>query len=190
MRINLKIMEITETGIEGLLVVDPKVFGDARGYFMEVFSERDFRAATGLDVHFVQDNESMSSKGVLRGLHFQKAPHAQSKLVRVVRGSVQDVAVDMRAGSPTFGKYFSVLLSAENKRMFYIPEGFAHGFLTLEDGTVFQYKCGSFYEPSSEGSVRWNDPEIGIEWMMRGCDYILSEKDRKAPLLSEQPYRF
>ncbi len=183
-------MDIVKTGIDGLLVVEPKVFGDARGYFMEVFSEREFRSLTGQDVHFVQDNESMSAKGVLRGLHFQMRPHAQSKLVRVVRGSVQDVAVDLRAGSPTFGKYFSVVLSGENKRMFYIPDGFAHGFLTLEDGTVFQYKCGAFYEPSSEASVRWDDPEIGIDWMMSGCSYILSDKDRRAPLLSEQPYRF
>lgn len=183
-------MNIVKTDIEGVLIVEPKVFGDSRGYFMEVFSERDFRAATGLDVHFVQDNESMSSKGVLRGLHFQKSPCAQSKLVRVVRGSVYDVAVDLRAGSPTFGKYVSVVLSGENKRMFYIPEGFAHGFLTLEDNTVFQYKCGAFYEPSSEGSVRWNDPRIGVEWPMVDGERLLSEKDRKAPLLSEQPYRF
>lgn len=183
-------MNIVKTDIEGVLIVEPKVFGDSRGYFMEVFSERNFRAATGLDVHFVQDNESMSSKGVLRGLHFQKSPYAQSKLVRVVRGSVYDVAVDLRAGSPTFGKYVSVVLSGENKRMFYIPEGFAHGFLTLEDNTVFQYKCGAFYEPSSEGSVRWNDPRIGVEWPMADGERLLSEKDRKAPLLSEQPYRF
>ncbi len=184
-------MEIIKTDIEGLLIIEPRVHGDARGYFMEIFSERDFRAATGLDVHFVQDNESMSAKGVLRGMHFQKAPHAQSKLVRVVSGAVQDVAVDLRAGSPTFGRYNSVVLSGENKRMFYIPEGFAHGFLTLEENTVFQYKCGAFYEPSSEGSVRWDDPRIGVEWMqVSGSGWILSEKDRKAPLLSEQPYRF
>ncbi len=183
-------MNIIRTDVDGVLIVEPKVFGDSRGYFMEVFSERDFRAATGLDVHFVQDNESMSSKGVLRGLHFQKAPYSQSKLVRVVSGSVQDVAVDLRAGSPTFGKYVSVVLSGENKRMFYIPQGFAHGFLVLEDNTVFQYKCGVFYEPSSEGSVRWDDPDIGVEWMRTGGELLLSDKDRKAPLLSEQPYRF
>ncbi len=183
-------MNIIRTDVDGVLIVEPKVFGDSRGYFMEVFSERDFRAATGLDVHFVQDNESMSSKGVLRGLHFQKAPYSQSKLVRVVSGSVQDVAVDLRAGSPTFGKYVSVVLSGENRRMFYIPEGFAHGFLVLEDNTVFQYKCGAFYEPSSEGSVRWDDPDIGVEWMRTEGELLLSDKDRKAPLLSEQPYRF
>lgn len=183
-------MNIIRTDVDGVLIVEPKVFGDSRGYFMEVFSERDFRAATGLDVHFVQDNESMSSKGVLRGLHFQKAPYSQSKLVRVVSGSVQDVAVDLRAGSPTFGKYVSVVLSGENRRMFYIPEGFAHGFLVLEDNTVFQYKCGAFYEPSSEGSVRWDDPDIGVEWMHTERELLLSYKDRRAPLLSEQPYRF
>ena len=183
-------MNIIRTDVDGVLIVEPKVFGDSRGYFMEVFSERDFRAATGLDVHFVQDNESMSSKGVLRGLHFQKAPYSQSKLVRVVSGSVQDVAVDLRAGSPTFGKYVSVVLSGENKRRFYIPEGFAHGFLVLEDNTVFQYKCGAFYEPSSEGSVRWDDPDIGVEWMRTEGELLLSDKDRRAPLLSEQPYRF
>ena len=183
-------MNIIRTDVDGVLIVEPKVFGDSRGYFMEVFSERDFRAATGLDVHFVQDNESMSSKGVLRGLHFQKAPYSQSKLVRVVSGSVQDVAVDLRAGSPTFGKYVSVVLSGENRRMFYIPEGFAHGFLVLEDNTVFQYKCGAFYEPSSEGSVRWDDPDIGVEWMRTEGKLLLSDKDRRAPLLSEQPYRF
>lgn len=183
-------MNVVKTDIDGLLVLEPKVFGDARGYFMETFSERDFRTMTGLEVHFVQDNESMSAKGVLRGLHFQKRPYAQAKLVRVVRGSVQDVAVDLREGSPTFGKYCSVVLSGENRRMFYIPEGFAHGFLTLEDNTIFQYKCGAFYEPSSEGSVLWNDPEIGVEWELPGFSYLLSEKDRRAPLLSEQPYRF
>lgn len=183
-------MNIIRTDVDGVLIVEPKVFGDSRGYFMEVFSERDFRAATGLDVHFVQDNESMSSKGVLRGLHFQKAPYSQSKLVRVVSGSVQDVAVDLRAGSPTFGKYVSVVLSGENRRMFYIPEGFAHGFLVLEDNTVFQYKCGAFYEPSSEASVRWDDPDIGVEWMRTEGELLLSDKDRRAPLLSEQPYRF
>lgn len=183
-------MNIIRTDVDGVLIVEPKVFGDSRGYFMEVFSERDFRAAAGLDVHFVQDNESRSSRGVLRGLHFQKAPYSQSKLVRVVSGRVQDVAVDLRAGSPTFGKYVSVVLSGENKLMFYIPQGFAHGFLTLEDNTVFQYKCGAFYEPSSEGSVRWDDPDIGVEWMHTEGDLLLSDKDRKAPLLSEQPYRF
>ena len=144
MRINLKIMNILKTYIDGLLVVEPKVFGDSRGYFMEVFSERDFRKEAGLDVHFVQDNESMSSRGVLRGLHFQKAPHSQCKLVRVVRGAVQDVAVDLRAGSATFGKYYSVVLSGENKRMFYIPEGLAKGSGLWGTITSFRTKAERF----------------------------------------------
>lgn len=183
-------MSIIKTGIEGLFVIEPRIFGDDRGYFFEVFSERVFRSETGLDIHFVQDNESRSVKGVLRGLHFQNPPHAQDKLVRVVSGKVQDVAVDLRAGSPTFGKYHSEILDAERKNMLFIPAGFAHGFLSLEDNTVFQYKCSRFYEPSSEASVFWNDPAIGIEWMLPGFDYIISEKDRKAPLLSEKSYRF
>lgn len=183
-------MDIRKTGIEGLFVIEPRIFGDERGYFFEVFSERDFRKETGLDIHFVQDNESKSSLGVLRGLHFQNAPHAQDKLVRVVSGKVQDVAVDLREGSPTFGKYYSEVLDAERKNMLFIPAGFAHGFLTLEDNTVFQYKCSRFYEPSSEASVFWNDPAIGIKWMLEGFDYIISAKDRVAPLLSEKPYRF
>lgn len=183
-------MNIIRTGIEGLLVIEPRIFGDDRGYFFEVFSERVFRSETGLDVHFVQDNESKSMKGVLRGLHFQNPPYAQDKLVRVVSGKVQDVAVDLRTGSPTFGKYHSEILDAERKNMLFIPAGFAHGFLALEDNTVFQYKCSRFYEPSSEASVFWNDPEIGIEWMLPGLDYIISEKDRRAPLLSEKSYRF
>lgn len=183
-------MNIIRTGIEGLLVIEPRIFGDDRGYFFEVFSERVFRSETGLDMHFVQDNESKSMKGVLRGLHFQNPPYAQDKLVRVVSGKVQDVAVDLRTGSPTFGKYHSEILDAERKNMLFIPAGFAHGFLALEDNTVFQYKCSRFYEPSSEASVFWNDPEIGIEWMLPGLDYIISEKDRRAPLLSEKSYRF
>ena len=187
-------MNIIKTDIDGLLVIEPKVFGDARGYFMEVFSERDFRAATGLDVHFVQDNESMSARGVLRGLHFQKVPHAQSKLVRVARGAVQDVAVDLRAGSQTFGKYVSVVLSGDNKRMFYIPEGFAHGFLTLEDKTVFQYKCGAFYEPSSEGSVPTGELSLRRRCGSRTCP-VQSRRDvwpepgtqRSVPVLYRSP---
>lgn len=189
MPVKIKIMNIRETGIDGLLLIEPKVFGDERGYFFEVFSERDFRKETGLDIHFVQDNESMSSKGVLRGLHFQKTPYAQDKLVRVVSGSVQDVAVDLRSGSQTFGQYYSVVLDSVSKNMLFLPAGFAHGFLTLEDNTVFQYKCSRFYEPSSEASVRWNDPDIGIEWMLPGESYIISAKDQVAPFLKEA-YRF
>ncbi len=183
-------MEIKTTPFKDLLVIEPTVFGDERGYFFESFSERDFRRLSGLDIHFVQDNESMSSRGVLRGMHFQKVPHAQGKLVRVVQGAVQDVALDLRQDSPTFGQYFSIILDSQKKNMLFLPAGFAHGFLTLEDNSVFQYKCTDFYEPASEGSVKWNDPEIGIAWMLPEVEYIISEKDRKAPLLKEQPYRF
>lgn len=178
-------MNAIKTKIEGVLIIEPKVFGDARGYFLETFSEREFKKETGLEINFVQDNESKSHCGVLRGLHFQKPPYGQAKLLRVVSGKVQDVAVDLRQGSPTYGKYVSVVLSGENKRQFFIPAGFAHGFLVLEDDTIFQYKCNNFYEPSSEGAVRWNDPQIGIKWMLESDCYNLSPKDRVAPFLSE-----
>lgn len=177
-------MNYIKTEIEGPVILEPLVFGDSRGYFFECFREDDFKANVA-DVNFVQDNESLSAKrGVLRGLHFQKGDAAQAKLVRVVRGSVQDVAVDIREGSPTFGKYISVELSAENHRMLYIPRGFAHGFAVLEDDTLFQYKCDNYYDPASEGSIRWNDPTIGVEWMLAPDEIILSEKDRVAPLLT------
>ena len=149
-------------GIEGLCVITPAVHGDARGYFMETYSERDMREA-GIDVRFVQDNQSMSVKGVLRGLHFQKQ-YPQTKLVRVVRGAVFDVAVDIRKGSATYGKWYGIELSEENKKQFYIPEGFAHGFLVLSDIAVFCYKCTDFYHPGDEGGLAWNDPEIGVDW--------------------------
>lgn len=181
-------MELIKTSIEGVYIFEPKVFGDSRGYFFESFSQRDFRDLTGSDINFVQDNESKSHRGVLRGLHFQKDPYAQAKLLRVVRGAVQDVAVDIRKGSPTFGKYEAVILSGENKREFFIPAGFAHGFLVLEDDTIFQYKCSEFYNPASECSIFWNDPELNIEWQMKGTDYIISDKDKIAPLLSKNPY--
>jgi dTDP-4-dehydrorhamnose 3,5-epimerase len=173
------------TDIEGVLILEPTVRGDERGYFMESFSERDFVAATGVDVRFVQDNESYSKRGVLRGLHFQREPHAQAKLVRVVRGRVLDVAVDIRPESPTFGRYVSVELSGENHRQLFIPKGFAHGYVALEDDTVFQYKCDEFYHPASEGGIAWNDPEIGIEWPLSESEIILSEKDLKHPTLRE-----
>ena len=149
-------------GIEGLCVITPAVHGDVRGYFMETYSERDMREA-GIDVRFVQDNQSMSVKGVLRGLHFQKQ-YPQTKLVRVVRGAVFDVAVDLRAKSETYGKWYGVTLSAENKKQFLIPKGFAHGFLVLSDEAEFCYKCDDFYHPNDEGGLAWNDPEIGVEW--------------------------
>jgi len=178
-------MNYIKTDIEGVWIIEPRVFGDKRGYFFESFSLRDFEAHVG-PVAFVQDNESLSAKkGVLRGLHFQKGDLAQAKLLRVVQGSVLDVAVDIRPGSPTFGQSVKVVLSGENKRQFFIPRGFAHGFLVLEDNTIFQYKCDNFYAPESEGSYRWNDPAFGIDWGISPDEIILSEKDSKAPFFGE-----
>lgn len=173
-------MKVEKCSIEGLLLIKPSVFEDDRGYFFESFNQRRFNEATGLNTRFVQDNESCSQKDVLRGLHFQNPPYAQAKLVRVVRGAVRDVAVDLRKDSPTFGSYCSVLLSAENKHQFYIPEGFAHGFLTLENDTVFSYKCSAYYNKESEQSLLWNDPDIHIDWGINSP--ILSEKDDKNAL--------
>ena len=169
--------QFTKTGIEGLVVVEPKVFGDNRGYFMETYNYNDFKAA-GLDMVFVQDNQSKSKKGVLRGLHFQKK-NPQGKLVRVVSGEVYDVAVDLRRGSDTYGKWYGVLLSAENKKQFYVPEGFAHGFVVMPETAEFVYKCTRFYDPSDEGGLMWNDPEIGIDWPVpENAELLLSEKDQ------------
>lgn len=174
-------MNYIKTEIEGPLIVEPRVFGDNRGYFFESFSLRDFVEHVG-PVDFVQDNESLSAKkGVLRGLHFQKGDKAQAKLLRVVKGSVLDVAVDIRPGSPTFGQNVTVVLSGENHRQFYIPRGFAHGFLVLEDDTIFQYKCDNYYAPESEGSYRWNDPYFAVDWGVSPDEVILSEKDSRAP---------
>lgn len=165
-------------GIEGLKVIVPKVFGDERGYFMETYHYEDYKAA-GIDQVFVQDNQSSSKKGVLRGLHFQKE-FPQDKLVRVLSGEVFDVAVDLRKGSPTFGKWFGVVLSAENKKQFFIPKNFAHGFLVLSDYAEFAYKCTDFYHPNDEGGILFNDPEIGVEWPVpEGMELIMSEKDQK-----------
>lgn len=175
-------MRIITTPIEGLLEIEPAVFQDARGYFFESWNEQKFRAA-GLDFRFVQDNESCSEKGVLRGLHFQVAPHAQGKLVRVVRGAVLDVAVDIRPNSATYGQHHALVLSAENKKQFWIPPGFAHGFLTLEDNTIFAYKCTDYYHKDSERSLLWNDPALGIDWGIENPN--LSDKDRVAPTLLE-----
>lgn len=177
-------MRIVKTDIEGVLILDPYVLGDVRGYFMESFTERDFEALTGLKVHFVQDNESLSKKDVLRGLHFQKEPYAQAKLVRVVCGRVLDVAVDIRPQSSTFGKYVMTELSGENHRQLFIPKGFAHGYAVLEDNTIFQYKCDQYYHPEAEGGIAWNDPYIGIDWGLEEGNIILSEKDRLNPVLS------
>ncbi|MBP3254005.1 MAG: dTDP-4-dehydrorhamnose 3,5-epimerase [Bacteroidales bacterium] len=169
-------MEVKQTFIEGLKVIIPDVFGDKRGYFFEAYSLRKFKDM-GIDTVFVQDNESMSSKNVLRGLHFQKPPYAQDKLVRVVSGAVYDVAVDLRKDSPTYGKHFAAVLSGENKHMLYIPKGFAHGFLTLEDNTVFAYKCSEFYNKQSEGGIMWNDKDLNIDW--HADNPVISEKDTK-----------
>lgn len=173
-----------ETSIKDLYIIEPTVFGDHRGYFMESYSKREFEEA-GLTMAFVQDNESKSKKGVLRGLHFQ-TQNVQGKLVRVVEGEVYDVAVDLRAGSPTFGKWEGVLLTAENKRQFYVPEGFAHGFLVLSETATFQYKCTNYYDPEHDGGILWNDPEVGIEWPLEGIDEVLlSDKDKVQQTLAE-----
>lgn len=169
---------VTPCDIEGLYVIEPTVFKDERGYFVETYNQNDMKEA-GLDMVFVQDNQSMSTRGVLRGLHFQKQ-FPQGKLVRVVRGKVFDVAVDLRSDSKTYGKWFGVELSAENMKQLYIPEGFAHGFLVLSDEAEFCYKCTDFYHPGDEGGLAWNDPEIGVEWPLEeGVDLIISEKDQK-----------
>lgn len=178
-------MKIKETDIKGLLLIEPDVFGDSRGYFMESFNEREFREQTGLDVQFVQDNESRSSYGVIRGLHFQKPPYAQAKLVRVVSGKALDVAVDLRAGSDTYGKHFSVELSGENHLQVFIPKGFAHGFAVLSDEVVFQYKCDEFYSPESEAAIMWNDPDLAIDWRLTLEDVRLSDKDKSHPRLKD-----
>ncbi len=182
-------MQIIKTEIEGVVVIEPKVFGDHRGYFFESFSERDF-ATQVREIRFVQDNESKSCYGVLRGLHFQKPPYAQSKLVRVVKGAVLDVAVDIRRGSPTFGKHVAVELTEENHRQLFIPRGFAHGFVVLSDEAVFQYKCDSFYAPQHEGAIAWDDPDLAIDWKVPTEKLILSEKDRKHPRLKDAEWLF
>lgn len=165
----------TKTEIEGVFIIEPKVFGDERGYFMETYNKADFHKA-GITNEFVQDNQSKSRKGVLRGLHFQKQ-YPQAKLVRVTKGEVYDVAVDLREGSPTYGKYVGVVLSAEKKNQFFIPRGFAHGFLVLSEEAEFTYKCDEFYHPEDEGGIRWDDPSIGIQWPDVGMSYVLSKKD-------------
>lgn len=170
-------MNIIETEINGLIILEPDVFADERGYFFESYNKKKLESF-GINTVFVQDNQSLSSKGVLRGLHFQNPPFQQTKLVSVVKGSVLDVAVDIRENSPTYGKYHSVVLSGENKKIFYIPEGFAHGFLTLEDNTIFSYKCSNYYNKSSEDSLLWNDPVLNINWDLENP--ILSDKDKLA----------
>ncbi len=176
-------IKVTKTRIDGLVVIEPQVLGDNRGYFMETYHQQAFIEA-GLNMAFVQDNQSMSRRGVLRGLHLQ-TKFSQGKLVRVVSGEVFDVGVDLRCGSPTYGKYVGMLLSEENKKMLYIPEGFAHGFLVLSDEAVFTYKCTQFYHPEFDAGIVWNDPDIAIDWPINGLEPILSEKDRKQPALRQ-----
>ena len=178
-------MAVIKTEIEGVVIIEPTICGDERGYFFESFNEERFLKEVGINTRFVQDNESKSKRGVLRGLHFQKPPYAQSKLVRVVKGRVLDVAVDIRKGSPTYGKYVAVELTEDNHRQFFLPRGMAHGFVVLSDEAIFQYKCDNLYHPESEGSVAWNDPAIGIDWGIDAESVILSEKDKKNLPLAE-----
>ena len=182
-------MEVIKTEIEGVVIIEPRLFKDERGYFFESFSQRDFDKQVRT-IHFVQDNESKSCYGVLRGLHFQKPPFAQSKLVRVIKGAVLDVAVDIRKGSPTFGQHVAVELTEDNYRQFFIPRGFAHGFSVLSDEVIFQYKCDNFYAPQSEGAIAWDDPALGIDWKIPAEKVILSEKDKHHPLLKDADWLF
>ena len=182
-------MKAIKTEIPGVVLLEPEVFGDARGYFMERFSQRRFDELVG-PVRFVQDNESKSRYGVVRGLHFQKGEYAQAKLVSVVRGRVLDVAVDIRRGSPPFGRHVAALLDGENKRQLFIPRGFAHGFAVLSDEAVFQYKCDNYYAPGSEGGIAWDDPALAIDWRLPAGEILLSEKDRRHPQLADAPELF
>lgn len=177
-------MNVIQTPIEGLVIIEPRLFGDERGYFFESFNQREFESEVG-PVTFVQDNESKSCYGVIRGLHFQKGEHAQSKLVRVVKGTVLDVAVDIRPGSPTFGMHVAVELSDENHLQFFLPRGMAHGFSVLSEEAIFQYKCDNFYCRESEGAIAWDDPDLGIDWRIPADKVILSEKDRSHPRLKD-----
>jgi dTDP-4-dehydrorhamnose 3,5-epimerase len=182
-------MEIVRTAIPDVVIVEPRVFGDSRGYFFESWSQREFDALVR-PVRFVQDNESRSSCGVVRGLHFQKGAFSQSKLVRVVEGTVLDVAVDIRRGSPTFGRHVAVELTADSHRQLFIPRGFAHGFSVLSEHAVFQYKCDNYYAPQAESAIAWDDPALAIDWRVSSEEAILSEKDRHHPLLADCPDLF
>ena len=175
-------MKITAGVLEGCFVIEPTILSDDRGHFMETFNEHTFQTQTGVRAHFVQDNQSYSYKGVLRGLHYQTGEHAQAKLVRVLRGEVLDVAVDIRPGSKSFGQYASILLTGDNQKQFYIPRGFAHGFVVISDSAVFVYKCDNFYNRESEGGIKYDDPNIGIKWEFDG-DLLISEKDLQLPNL-------
>ena len=176
-------INVIKTDIEGVLIIEPKVFGDARGYFLESFNAKEFAEKTGLNISFVQDNESMSSYGVMRGLHFQRPPFTQSKLVRCVKGAVLDVAVDIRKGSPTYGKHVAVELTEDNHRQFFVPRGFAHGFAVLSETAVFQYKCDNFYAPQADGGISILDDSLGIDWKIPTGKALLSDKDTKHALL-------
>lgn len=182
-------MEVIKTEIDGVVIIEPRIFKDDRGYFYESFSQREFEEKV-CRTTFVQDNQSKSSYGVLRGLHFQKPPYCQSKLVRCIKGAVLDVAVDIRKGSPTFGKYVAVELTEDNHRQFFVPRGFAHGFAVLSEEAVFQYKCDNFYNKESEGSVAWNDPELAIDWRIPAEKVLLSEKDKLSKNIKDAEYLF
>ena len=178
-------IEVIKTDIEGVLLIEPKVYGDARGYFLESFNAKEFTKKTGLNINFVQDNESMSSYGVMRGLHFQRPPFTQSKIVRCVKGAVLDVAVDIRKGSPTYGQHVAVELTEENHRQFFVPRGFAHGFAVLSETAVFQYKCDEFYHPEADGGISILDDSLEIDWRIPTDKSLLSEKDTKHVLLKD-----
>ena len=178
-------MKLITTDIEGVYIIEPRLFEDERGYFFEALSERKFTELTGIATRFVQDNESRSIRGVVRGLHFQLPPFAQSKLVRVARGKILDVAVDIRRGSPTYGKHISVELSEHNHRMLFIPRGFAHGFSVLEGDAIVEYKCDNYYNPETEGAIRWDDPTLAIDWHIATNEAIVSAKDKANPLFEE-----
>jgi dTDP-4-dehydrorhamnose 3,5-epimerase len=178
-------MRLIDTELEGVVIIIPDIYGDERGHFYESFNTKAFAQLTGRDICFVQDNESLSKDGVVRGLHFQLPPHAQSKLVRVVRGSILDVVVDIRRGSPTFGRYVAVELSGDNHHQLFIPRGFAHGFKVIEGEAVVQYKCDNHYAPECEGTIRWDDPTLDIDWQIAPCEAVVSSRDRAAKLLEE-----
>lgn len=182
-------MNVIKTAIDGVVIIEPRLFPDERGYFFESYEKKEFEAKVR-PINFIQNNESRSSYGVLRGIHYQKGEHAQSKLVRCVVGRVLDVAVDLRKGSPTFGQHVAVELTEDNHRQFFIPRGFAHGFSVLSDVAVFQYKCDNYYCPESEGAIAWNDPALGIDWRIPADKVILSPKDLHHPLLKDSPYLF
>ena len=182
-------MNVIKTAIEGMVIIEPRIFKDQRGYFFESFSQKEFNEKV-MPINFVQDNESMSSYGVMRGLHFQRPPYTQSKLVRCTKGKVLDVVVDIRKNSPTYGQHVAVELTEDNHRQFFIPRGFAHGFVVLTDEVIFQYKCDNFYAPQYEGAIAWNDPDLNIDWMVPADKIILSEKDTKHPRLKDAEWLF